>query len=241
MKVVFKKRKKRTIKISYLLILFLINIIFVTSMLLKLYLSNLTPKMNEMVMLKLEKVVYKIINDQIGYSLEENSIKNIFLITKNNNGEIISVDYDLKRAYIINNSINNNIKKSLQALEDYELETGDFKNAKNGVYIDVPLFIASDYAIISNLGPKIPIKINFIDSIKSNLKTKVTSYGLNNALSEIFVEITINELITTPVNKKKLTINYEFLIDAAMINGRVPLLYGNDIVSKSNIIDIPID
>ena len=45
----------------------------------------------------------------------------------------------------------------------------------------MPMFINSKDMFLSNLGPSIYVPINFVGSVLTNIKTKITDYGINNA------------------------------------------------------------
>ncbi len=228
-------------KILLIILLILGSIFSTTSSLLNWYLTSLTPVINILVKNKLEKITYEIITDKINTDLiNESNLRDVLIITKNADGEILTVDYNLEKAYTVNNMINNSVRNSITNLEVGDFANSEFLLAEDSVYINVPMFINSNLAILASLGPKIPVKINFIGTIITNLKTKITSYGLNNVLNEIYVSIEIHELITTPVSEEAIIINYDILIDATMINGRVPTFYGNEITAESNILDIPL-
>ncbi len=225
-------------RIILIIILFIVGIISTTLSMLNWYLEKVTPKINFLVEEKLKKVTYEIITDKINTDLiNENNLRDILNITKNEAGEIITVDYNLEKAYTVNSTINNSIINSINSLDEAYLENSEFLLGENSMYINVPLFITSDYAIVSSLGPKIPIKVSFIGTVITNLETRITDYGLNNVLNEIYVNVEIVELITTPVSTEKIYIEYDILIDATMINGRVPSYYGGEIISSSNILD----
>ena len=91
---------------------------------------------------------------------------------------------------------------------------------------------------LNDLGPKIPIKINIVGNALTNLKTKITDYGLNNALVEIYINITINEQILTPVAQDSLKTSYNFLIMSSIINGKVPSFYGGTYEKETRLFDI---
>ena len=89
--------------------------------------------------------------------------------------------------------------------------------------------------MFSNLGPKIPVKIKFIGSILTGVKTKVTDYGINNSLIEVYTTISIQTLVITPVSKDRKTRNYEILVSSKIIEGKVPEIYGGVMEKSSNI------
>ena len=69
-----------------------------------------------------------------------------------------------------------------------------------------------------------------------NIKTKVTNYGFNNALLEIYITVEIEKLIITPVFKDNDKFYYDILIGAVVVNGSVPEFYSNGLESHSNIL-----
>ena len=85
------------------------------------------------------------------------------------------------------------------------------------------------------------ILINFVGSVLTNIKTKITDYGINNALVEIYVTVVLQTDLISPVVEKENKIDYDVLIASAVINGRVPEIYGGLIQSKSNSLSIPIE
>lgn len=232
------------LKSRFLILIFveLLLIITMTFSLTLTFLSKSTPNIMKVVESKLEKVTYEMITDKINTDLiNDSNLKDILLLTKNSEGEILAVDYNLEKAYKVNNLINNSIRNSIYNLESGILANSEFVLGVNSMYIDVPMFVSSENIIISSLGPKIPVKISFIGTVVTNLQTKITSYGLNNVLNEIYVTVEITELITTPVSEEKYSVKYDILIDATMINGRVPSYYGENIIENSSILDIPIE
>ncbi len=223
--------------IKYIIVLIIFFIFINTFNITNWYLKKITPKINEVVEKKLEKVTYEIITDKINTDLiNENNLRDVLVITKNKDGEILTVDYNLEKAYSVNNMINESIRNSITNLELGTLKNSEFFLGEDSMYINPPLFISSDYPIISALGPKIPIKVSFIGTVVTNLKTKITSYGLNNVLNEIYVNVEITETLTTPVTHENVKLVYDILIDATMINGRVPSYYGNELIKETPIV-----
>lgn len=227
-------------KLVIMVITFLVVITFFN--ILNWYLNSVTPKYVDVVYAKIEKEIYSIITDKINVDLLNNqNLKDVLFITSNEDGEILTVDYNLEKAYTVNNLINESIRTSLNELESGELESDEFISTTEGIYIELPFFIYSSNTILSSMGPLIPIKISFIGTVVTNLETRITDYGLNNVLNEIYVTVEISQLLTTPVSSEEVVYNYDILIDATMINGRVPTYYGSEIISQSSILDVPLE
>ena len=97
--------------------------------------------------------------------------------------------------------------------------------------------MTSKYALISNLGPKVYLKINFVGTLLTNIKTKITNYVLNICLVELYVTVELTDQLVTPVEKHESKINYDVLIASKIINGRVPTFYGDSIVKEGSIME----
>ena len=59
-------------------------------------------------------------------------------------------------------------------------------------------------AFLSNLGPKILVKINLIGNVVSSVETKVRNYGINSALIEIYANIEVTEEVIIPFQKERI-------------------------------------
>ena len=151
--------------------------------------------------------------------------KIVWTILLNENNEILYASYNLPKCYEVLSNISSSLNNKL-SLQSFDLKE--------------PLFIGSNYVFFASLGPKVNIKINYIDMSLSNIYTKITDYGMNNALIEMYVTINIKGRIFTPVLEQEETIKYDMLISSMIINGRVPTFYGGMITTSSNYFDIPI-
>ncbi|MBQ6841553.1 MAG: sporulation protein YunB [Bacilli bacterium] len=178
-----------------------------------------------------QKEIYSKLNDMVYNSMSKNDINDILEIYKNSEGEILYVDYDLNKSYELLNVVSNKIKSSLNPNS----------NLSTGIVYEIPFLIGSKSVFLSNLGPKITIKMNYINSILTNVYTKITNYGLNNALVEAYIKITIEGRIITPVSSERKRVSYDLLISSKIINGRIPEFYGNYLSSNSSIFDVPIE
>ena len=69
----------------------------------------------------------------------------------------------------------------------------------------------------------------------TNLRTKVTNYGLNNALVEVYVYVEFSNQIITPFKKQEMKLEYDAVIASMMIEGEVPSFYNGTIEKESSI------
>lgn len=212
MKLKERLKRKYYILITFLISLFLFIIIF------SLYSKKLNPKLNDYIDFLVKDEIYKKVIKSNNFITNE-EVNDILYIDKNNSNEIVYLDYDIDKTYKLLNKYIDNLKKD---------------NSKSKI-LTVPFFIASDNIIISSLGPKIKFKYEIIDNVKGKIKTKVTDFGVNNALVEMYFELEIGYLVVIPMNKKESVLKTEILISSKIINGKVPTFYGKNIFKESGV------
>lgn len=231
-------KNKRSIKIKYIIWIVLFLIFINTLILLNIFNNSVNPKLEKVVEMDIDKMINNIINE---YSLKEDydTINNILIINKNKDNEIIDIDFNLASLYNFSGHITDELKNDLANLElgktnmDYYDEY--LSSNKDYFVLMVPYGISSNNIYFSNLGPKIPVKVKFIGSILTGVKTKVTDYGINNSLIEVFTTINITSLTITPVASKRNSRNFEILTASKIVEGKVPEIYGGTFEKNSNI------
>ena len=233
-------------KVSTILTMILLSICFFSGIILLKFNQNVTPKLIEVASKNLEKLTFNLFNNyNIMTQLDDDIAGNILNIHHNNKGEIINISYNTKNAYHIANLLANRIKNDFNAIENGKLNIEyydqELSNGLDGFVLSLPVGVASNSIYFTNLGPRIPVKIKFIGTILTNVKTKVQNYGINNALIEVYIDVSISHEIITPVTLQTKELKYEILIGAEIINGIVPSLYGGLYETKSNILNIPIN
>lgn len=168
--------------------------------------------------------------DIINNSIDDNTLKlissdDLFKITRNNNNEIEMIDYNTYLVNIILKGIVGNIQKNFDVLE-------------NDVLFYVPFGTLFNNVFVSNMGPNIPARIKLIGSISSTFETRVTEYGINNCLIELFVSIEINERIMLPLLSDRSTFKIKIPISYKIVTGKIPIYYGGSLVKSSDVYDV---
>lgn len=212
MKLKERLKRKYYILITFLISLFLFIIIF------SLYSKKINPKLNDYIDFLVKDEIYKKVIKSNNFITNE-EVNDILYIDKNKSNEIVYLDYDIDKTYKLLNKYIDSLKKD---------------NSKSKI-LTVPFFIASDNIIISSLGPKVKFKYEIIDNVKGKIKTKVTDFGVNNALVEMYFELEIGYLVVIPMNKKESVLKTEILISSKIINGKVPTFYGKNIFKESGV------
>ncbi len=197
---------------------------------------------------KSEKIATLVINDAISKSvLESLTMDNLFLITKNDIGEIISIDFNSIIVNKILSTTTNAIETSLKYVEDgrmQELDVSDslavqYENHPTGHFLEVPLGVFFKNPFLANFGPSIPIQLHLVGAIVSNVETKITNYGINNAMIEVYVHIEVSLQVILPFISDNVKVDTLVPIAMKLVRGNVPEYYGGTL--SSPLISVPVN
>lgn len=238
----FKRRKN--LKISKVIYIEVALIFFFTCFLFYTYNKVTSSKLINVANIKLNEFMESFLSNNINYDLfKDEVIRDLIVINKNDEGEILYVTYDMNQAYYALEVVTRELETAISTLEsgDGKVEAPNIIVGKKGIALKLPLLAGTSSMFIANLGPIVYIPINFVGSVLTNIKTKITEYGINNALVEIYVTTELKTNLIAPVGQSTNQINYDVLIASTVINGRVPKVYGGIIESKSSSLGIPIE
>lgn len=243
MKYVFKSKCKHDYNfkiLSKITFLTFVLIIMFTFFLLIKFSKNISNNLINISTLELNRVINVLITDKINNKiLNKETLKDILIINKNSKDEILYVDFDLDKAYKTLDTVSNILTTSFRSMENGEVSIAyldkEFSHNINGMILNVPLGSTLNNFYFYNLGPKVPVKINFIGTVLTNLETKVTNYGLNNALVEVFVYIEFSCDIIAPFKTESVKLKYDAVIASMMIEGEVPNFYNGSLERSSNV------
>ena len=239
-KMILKKRKKHKLKIINIILSIIIILILLTHLTLKYINNKISPKLIHYAEQELKKQSKILITESISENeLEKLKTEDIYVITKNNNNEILTVDINTITLNKINKTITKKILEKLKKLEQGQLDDNNEEN-KNGIILKIPLSIIHDNFILNNLGPKIPVKLKILGDIETKVNTNIKNYGINSALIEITLDITVKEEVILPLSTKETIVTQTLPLTIKMIEGKIPNYYSNGI-NKSEILSIPIE
>lgn len=185
-------------------------------------------------------MIDRFITDELNSSIfNEKNLADILIIEKNNQGEILYVDFDLEQAYQVLDRVSLTLTSSFDQLEDGNVSVAyldsKLSHDLNSMVLSIPIGNSFNNLYFYNFGPKIPVRINFNGAVLTNLKTKVTDYGLNNALVELFVYLDFTVQIMSPFDIEEISLEYDAVIASMMIEGSVPNYYSGVIEKDSSI------
>ena len=229
----FKSSKNIKINYSFLIAI----IIFILAMIIYFNISlKASPKLIDIASVKLNnynnELIMKFITADV---LTKNSLNDIIDLVKNNKDEIVAINYNMDLTYGILKNVSESLEQGLNSNFSKYLNT-ESSNVENGIIMYYPLGIATNNVFINNLGPKVPVKISFLTSLVTGIKTDVSNYGINNVKMSIYVNVDVTNNIIVPLVSKSVTNHYEVLLASKIVMGSVPSYMGNILENKSPIV-----
>ena len=231
------KRFYKTRKVNYYVLILALSVI-IDIILFNTIINRYSNNLMYFTKVKLDEITRYNLNDVIKKYVNINS--NNYIKPNIVNNSIVSVDVDNESANELLASIISDLEKKV-----FDLESGNINNYKNlelisgnkGIIILVPIGVAFNNTLLSNIGPKIPIKANFLENIYAYIDVEVSNYGINNSLIKLYVNINISQVIEMPYNDNTSNVEYKYLLSSKLINGEVPSFMGDIISRNGNIVN----
>lgn len=210
--------------------LIIVVIIILVALIINFYNKKLSNKLLDIAETKIEEITNIYVKKDI---VPKNvDLNKLIIVEKNSNEEIITVDIDHNYA---NEIMMNVITKIQNNIFEFNFDDSLLKENDGSIYIETPLFLAYDGVLLSNLGPKIPIKLTFYEHAFGNIKVELIDYGINNALIKIFLEVYLEQKIYMPYKEVNKTKKFDLIIGSKIITGKVPSIYGGMFQKSENL------
>lgn len=246
-----RREKPRLTKFNIFLVIIVLVIVFV-GISFKVINNYASPILMNYAELEAKKLSSTIMNKAVSkYIIDGINIDELFIITKDSEGVIKTVDFNPIIVNRLLNTTTNTILTNLKYIEQGRIELMDLpentlvnydtKKLAKGIIYEIPIGVVFNNPILNNLGPKIPVKLSLIGDIVSNIKTTVTNYGINNALIEVSVSLEITQKVILPVLTKDFRLKLDIPISIKLIQGTVPDYYSGGINQNSPSLSIPIE
>ncbi|MDY4997373.1 MAG: sporulation protein YunB [Bacilli bacterium] len=237
-----KKKKSKKHLFSFLLYLFFVCFIFAFFFIYYFH-RTLGPGLIRCAEDEVEKLSVLTLNNGVRKYMANHDMGDILQIVRKENGDISLVRYDTKKLNQFTIELTSLLTKDLDLLvkgnfEDLDLDIGrissnSYLKVDEGILFMISLGSATGNSLLANIGPKIPLNLSVIGNVQTDVHSKVTNYGLNNAMIEIFVDIQMQMVIQMPFLSKKVKIKKSIPLTMEMVQGEIPNYY-LDSESKDN-------
>lgn len=151
----------------------------------------------------------------------------LYNISKNNKNEIESIDFNIP----VLNEILIIVSKKVRE----KLYTEQQKN--NNMIYNVPMGVWSGNAFFMNTGPKVPVKIEYKGNVGLDIKSNVKPYGVDSALIEVYIRVTVTQTAIIPFQSKDIKIVSDIPVIMKVIKGTT----SGVLIDKSSSYNLPIN
>ncbi len=187
-------------------------------------------------------VITQAVNNKV---FKEMNPDDIFVTEKDSNGNTLSIDFNPITVNKLLNMVTKYVQDYLQKIEDGNIDNlgvsdsifsdYDIGKLKHGIIYEIPSGVVFKNSLLSNLGPKIPVKLNLVGDVISDIDTNITNYGINNALVKVTLKVEVNMQVLLPFSKKNVRAQTNIPVALKLIQGGIPnFYYGLDNYKKNN-------
>lgn len=246
MRMILKRKNKRN-NILFLILLIITLVIILSFMFINYYSKKAYPILKSYAEAETKKLTILIINKAVTKQLYNMDVEELFKVTYNKDGEIILIDFDTKKTSKILSNMTSLVELNMRAVEEgkidmLELPENSLSNynmdlLSKKIICEIPFGLTTGSSLLSNIGPKIPVKISLVGDVSTNFSTEVVEYGINNALLKVIINIKVTTKVILPISSEELTIDANIPIGMKVIQGKIPNYYLNGFTTKSNIVE----
>ena len=165
------------------------------------------------------------------------------------NSELVSFDIDdvirfnenkegyVSQVYINTPKLNQLLVSTSQEVEEKLLlvESGDLSELgldsiyggpyEDGVLLTVPLTAALNLSLLHEYGPRFPVSATVMGNAQTDIKTNVKPYGINSAMLEILLTVSVRLKVGLPLKSEETVVNVSTPLVIKMISGEIPEYY----------------
>ena len=218
------KKKKKINKKNVLIITFTL-IVLLSLIIINILNKKALPLFNKYSKIETKKIISKIVNSNVTEYVKNNIDKDKILITtKDQKGNIKSIDFNTVEVNKILVGTSKIVEDNLKKIE---------KNKE--IVFELPSGIIFGNNIMSNIMPKIPIKLELIGNIICYIQPNIKNYGINDALITIYINVVAEEKILLPFSSTTTKIETNIPIVMKLIEGDIPSYYMDGYLSNPSI------
>lgn len=208
MEKIYSRPRLKKIKRKYLILIMIIAMIVIIATLLN---QVVYPLFSKKCIYQAKVIVTQISNEETEKIMQNYTYKDLVHIEEDSEGNVTFLESNVVLINQIKSSIVNNIQKR-------------FTEERN-VNIEIRLGALTGSRLISNVGPKIKIKVIPSGTITSTLETEFYSVGVNQSLHRIYLNIDCTVGILSPFETVSQSIQNKILLSESVIVGNTPENY----------------
>src|SRR5690625_1864888 len=221
-------------------VLFMTTVLFIIVILFSLWLIDrgIRPALLEIAELKTVEFATRTINSAVK-STEQINFDDLVDIQLDNNGNVATLGWNSEAVNRALRTATDRAEYFLYGMnkgeqidiDDPNLQPIEFGNSvgdlasKDPTVVEIPLGQVTGNTVLANLGPKIPVHFEIVGSLRSDVVHELKEFGVNAALFEIYIPVSVNIRIVVPFTTETAEVETNVFIDSRVIMGDVPDFY----------------
>lgn len=238
-------KKKRKLNKANLIIVIISFIMITLFIVFKIINSYVTPIIMNYASKQAKKLATLVISSAVNDNLTDDFQPSEIFMNNTEN----TIDFNPVTLNKLMSQVSNNVRDYLKKLEDGNIDdlslsdnsyfNVDKEKLKDGIIYQIPTGIIFNNGLLANIGPKIPVKLNFLGDVTVDIKTDIRDYGINNAVIQVSVNVKATEQVILPFSYEQVVVETYIPIAIKLIEGDIPNYYINGTSNSS--LTVPIE
>lgn len=226
-----KRRLKKTLTFKQTLLVSFIIFMLLTVQALWIIDRGIRPTILEIANMETHKLAMAAINYAIQGTLEEVDMEQLIEIRYDANGNVTTVGFDSNVYNRVVTEAITNVQHYIKLMEKgYLPSTNEVNSVDNDHDIDVvyeiPLGRVTKNTLLSQLGPRIPVKLTALGEVHADLNEHVQASGINNTWIRVSLDLDVQMQIIIPFATDITHVVTTIPVGMVYISGKVPHYYG---------------
>ncbi|GAF24350.1 hypothetical protein JCM19047_4233 [Bacillus sp. JCM 19047] len=185
--------------------------------------SQLRPIISQIAQREMERVATYTIEQAMAEELSQMDMSEIFIKETNNDGLVVFLDVNTQKYNELMGRVQTRVHEVINQVQRGEVNSyGD----DNLIVATIPLGRALNNALLTDVGPGIPIRFALMGDAKVQMRDEAETLGINNTRLSFYVNIDVNMDVILPFSEVSETISVELPAGFAYVAGPVPQFYG---------------
>ncbi|WP_337019680.1 sporulation protein YunB, partial [Oceanobacillus massiliensis] len=203
--------------------------------------KRIEPVLMDIAERKTDEFATRAINSAVRFA-EEYSFEDMLNISYDNEGNFTTYNWNPSVISEINRVATDrveefflNVNRGDPISYDYSLhdpynygEGAEGRAEQDPTLVEVPLGQVTNNTVLANLGPKIPINLEIVGAVRTNIVREEEEFGINGAWVSLYINVEADVQIVIPFTSEVKTVHTEIYLDGGAIMGKVPDFYGGE-------------
>lgn len=164
---------------------------------------------------------------------EEKQYDQLIILERNNQNEIIFIDFDMIEVNKIASDVVLDIEETYAYIENGQYQQKDdsyyekriAEVSKSGIVSKVSIGTLLNMPLLSKITPYLSVRYKHLTSISSNIEKEIKNYGLNSIMVELTIQLSIKLLMVYPFFEEYHELQVDIPLLLEIIEGQLPLVY----------------